>query len=137
MNLKKHPFVLFEVFLALAIVAIALLPLTSYPYQYFAKEKRILQSIQRQRLYDVSYAQVLDMLGKSIAFESITQESPLELTLSPQTVGNKITPCQATILLLKPKEEEQFTDNKQYKLISCELKIGEHSQKRKLLVHTT
>ena len=136
MKIRKRSIILLEVFLALAILTIALLPLTSFPYQYFAKEKRLLESIERERVFDLSFRETLSLLSSSIAFSEISMNSTLTIPLSDQKILSINTPSHAQIKQILPQKKVKFKDENLYKLIECEVFLGSSSQSRHFLVYT-
>lgn len=59
MKARRHPFILLEVFLALTILSLALIPLSSFPYRTAKKDREQMMRAESERIYSLVYADFL------------------------------------------------------------------------------
>lgn len=72
-KIKKHPFVLLEILIALAITSLAALPLALSPIHALQKEREMLEEIEYGRIADYSFSDIKEMLlQNSIPWEELS-----------------------------------------------------------------
>ncbi len=59
MHIKKRPFILLELFLALALISLSIIPIASYPFKITQKELSTLIEIQLQEIAEVAFKDLL------------------------------------------------------------------------------
>ncbi len=130
MKIKKRPFILLELFLALALIALSLVPIASYPFKIYQKELTLLIEMQLQETAEIAFRDLLLDLPSYIDTETLEPylESPekiypiflsssykwdyiatwqLESTLPGKTPNTKIL-LQATLSLTPLKKSSGF-----------------------------
>ena len=58
----SHPFILLEIFIALTILALVIVPLSSFPYKAAAKEKEAMLAVECERIFGLAQADLLDRI---------------------------------------------------------------------------
>lgn len=72
-KIKKHPFVLLEILIALALTSLAALPLALSPIHALQKEREMLEEIEAGRIADYSFSEIKEMLlQNSIPWEELS-----------------------------------------------------------------
>ncbi len=75
MKLKKHPFILFELLIAIGVLTLTTLPFVQYPFLYLQKET---DSLVRMELERVAEAALVDIKGdlyqNLISWETLTKK---------------------------------------------------------------
>jgi len=71
---RKLGFILLEVFIALTLLSISIIPITSYPYKVFTKEKSKLQEIELKRLDSLIFATFIQKLPELLTWDALTKE---------------------------------------------------------------
>ncbi len=59
MIIKKRPFILLELFLALALISLSLVPIASYPFKIYQKELTLLIEMELQETGEVAFRDLL------------------------------------------------------------------------------
>lgn len=85
MKKRRSGFILLEVFLVIALLSLAILPISSYPYKIFEKEKKELLSIELKRMETLVFAEFVRDLPDHICWSHIEQ-GDISLNLGTQTV---------------------------------------------------
>jgi hypothetical protein len=67
----RFSFLLFEVFLAIALLALCLIPIASSPFRNFIKQSNALKQMELERLSDVAYKDLLNILPSITTFDSL------------------------------------------------------------------
>ena len=66
-----RPFVLLEVFLAITILALAIIPLSSFPYKTYQKQTETLKQIECERISHVAYGDFLTSIDDYFSKEEV------------------------------------------------------------------
>ncbi len=126
MPIKKRPFVLIELFLALALMSLSLIPISSYPVKIIQKELTLLIEMQLEEISEVAFRDLLLELSSYIDPETLepsclVPQKSYTIRLSDSYTWNYIatwelsckhpqkTPSSKTLLqatlLLEPEEK--------------------------------
>jgi hypothetical protein len=126
MCIKQRPFILIELFLALALISLSLIPIASYPFKITQKEISVLIEMQLEEISEVAFRDLLLDLSSYIDPETLepsldVPQKSYAIRLSdsyswnyiatweieckhPQKTPSSKTLLQAT-LLLQPEEK--------------------------------
>lgn len=122
----RRNFILLEVFMALALISLAVIPITSYPYKIYCKELESLQQIEREHLYDLAMASFIKALTTSLTWDQVEGIHTLE---KYQSIISKETsyPAQVNVVI------ENEAPN--HRLLKCTLQVGSEERQYSLLIH--
>lgn len=86
-HFSKKPFILLEVFLAIALLALCLIPIASSPFRHFLKQTKALKQMELERLNDVAYRDFLHELPSITTFQDLpaSKEGALHHLMGPYT----------------------------------------------------
>src|SRR3990167_509218 len=85
--MKQRPFILLELFIAMALLSLAIIPIVSYPAKIYKKELHTLIEIELAEVAEVAFRDLLEDLSSYLDPESF---EPLgEITKKPYTVLEK------------------------------------------------
>lgn len=74
MKLKKHPFILLELLIAMTLLSFTTLPFIHIPFNYLQNELKSLKKIELERIAELSIIETKALLYQnSIAWESLTK----------------------------------------------------------------
>lgn len=122
----KRKFILLEVFIALALISLAVIPITSYPYKIYCKELESLQKIELEHIYDLAMADFIKTLTSSLTWDKIEGK---------HTIGE----YKNTVIENKPylaKVEVEIEDETPtHRLLQCTLQVGSEERQYSLLIH--
>jgi hypothetical protein len=68
---KRRPFILMEVLIAIALLALCLIPIASAPFRHYTKQTHALKQMELERLSDVVYRDFLKLLPELTSFEAL------------------------------------------------------------------
>ena len=120
--MKKRPFLLLEVLLALSLVIICAVPLVKQPLKLYKNEVAYLEKMERERLADWTFTEVKEILLKNgIPWEKIpprgTKTGPFPLP----SVVMEIPGCKTKVIerkfFLKGRGEKVGKENQIYRQI--------------------
>lgn len=117
MRIRKHPFILFEVFLAMALLSLAIIPITSYPYKVFEKEKKELLAIELKRLEILVFAKFIKNLPSHISWQDL-QQGEINVDLGIENINMKALgqfPYSAQIKITQNSSKDNLC------LLTCEV----------------
>jgi hypothetical protein len=102
--MKKSPFILLEVLMALTLVMICAVPLVKQPLQFFQKEILSMEQMEKERLADWTFSEIKEKLLKNeISWDKLP-------TLNQKTGPFKLEVATIEIPGFKPKKvERSFT----------------------------
>lgn len=59
---RKQPFILLEIFIAISILALVIIPLSSFPYKAYQKQTESMKQVECERIYHLAYADFLSSI---------------------------------------------------------------------------
>ena len=122
--MRKSSFVLIEVLIAIALIAIAAFPLLSHPAKVYTEELSLLQQRELQRTFENVFFDLSSDLGKHLSFEDITHEgSVLRLGRYIVDLGTLGTFPYDAQCLVKERQQNHNDPNSPHKLISIEVAL--------------
>jgi|JI9StandDraft_1071089.scaffolds.fasta_scaffold64985_2 hypothetical protein len=86
MKRRFHPFLLTEVFIAITLLALCLLPLMTFPYRAAQKEREALFSLEKERLLGVAFARLLQNKENFFSLTELLEEGALAFDLPEVTL---------------------------------------------------
>lgn len=101
MKISNRPFILLEVFLAISILALTLIPLSTFPYKAAKKERELLTQIECERIFGLAHAHLFTLLETSQEIPSCVDLGNYEGDLS--SLGTISLQASANIHLIKEK----------------------------------
>lgn len=111
----RFPFLLFEVFLAVALLALCLIPIASAPFRNFVKESNALKQMEIERLSDVAYKDLLERLPLVTTFESLpkSKDEAISYDLGPykftiEGSGSYLYLATFSFWIIEPKDVEKI-----------------------------
>ena len=84
MKVIKRSFILLEVMIAIALLALVIIPLSSFPYKTYQKQIDLLKLVETQRLYGLAHAEFLEKID---TFYSQDEAALTPLTLDLGILG--------------------------------------------------
>lgn len=81
MKLIKRPFVLLEVIIAITLLALVIIPLSSFPYKAYQKQIESLKLIESERLFNLAHAEFLAHIDEYFSQDEV-ELSPLKMDLA-------------------------------------------------------
>ena len=88
MRLKRHPFILLELFLALALISLSLVPIASYPFKIYQKELTLLIEMQLQETAEIAFRDLLLDLTSYVDPETLEPYTESPETIYPIILSN-------------------------------------------------
>lgn len=71
MKIRKNHFILLEIFIAISILALVIIPLSSFPFRAAQKQSEIMKEIECERIFSLSYAKLLSEIETFIDQDEI------------------------------------------------------------------
>jgi hypothetical protein len=135
----KHPFLLFEVLLAIFLVSLCLIPLIRSPIENYRKELNLLKEIEGERWAEWSFSEIKEkFLNNDIPWEKIptagTTSSRFHLppiTLELPGLPSK-TIERSFILRCTKKSEKQTKNGETYRLLWVDLYFSPKLSQKKI-----
>lgn len=121
---RRHPFILLETLIALALVFLTIIPITSYPFRIYEKEINSLLSVELNRVYESAFLALQQELLENIFFEDVTDE-PLDLSLGTFAIDLPPVgtfPFKAFAKITKTAPDDTEKESK-HKLLSCQISL--------------
>jgi hypothetical protein len=111
MIVKSRPFLLLELFLALALISLSVIPLASYPFKMYQKEISLLIEMQLEETAEIAFRDLLLDLSSYIDPETFdpfieTPEKIYKIQLTKKYNWNYVANWKLTC---KPTKEENPT----------------------------
>ncbi|MBM3200784.1 MAG: hypothetical protein FJZ56_00055 [Chlamydiae bacterium] len=110
---KQRPFVLIEILIAIALLALCLIPICSAPFRQYVKQIESLRKIELERISDLAYRDFLIYLAEHETFDSLplSKKQAKQSIFGPYTIvlgKEKTTLCNAKVsyFIKKPKKPE-------------------------------
>lgn len=83
---QRRSFILLEVFIAISLLTMAIIPISSYPYKVFEKEKKELLAIELKRAESLVFARFVQGLCEHIT-PHLLEQGLIELELEKQWIN--------------------------------------------------
>jgi hypothetical protein len=85
---KSRPFVLIEVLIAIALLALCLIPIATAPFRQFVKQTNALKEMELERISDIVYRDFLTVLPSLATFDTLpkTKEESFVHELGPYAI---------------------------------------------------
>jgi len=138
MRVKKRPFILLEIMIAIALVALFTLPLTLNPTRLLIQEVKMLERMEAERIADLSFLEVKEkLLRQQIPWSELKEgkkkKYPLENQHFISLAGFKKKRVNGTFSL-RVKNEKEGDGGTIYRhlIVTIELSLPAVSEKEKL-----
>lgn len=134
--MKKRPFLLLEVLIALTLILVCIVPLVMRPLELYRTENELLWEMERERLADWTYSEIKEKLLKNaIPWKSLPDEKKKKIAypLEPAELsipGGKTKTLQRSFTL-ELKKEKVGLKGEIYRLLQVELTFSPRLSKKK------
>lgn len=125
MKRRRHGFILLEVFIAISLLTMALLPISSYPYKIFEKERKKLLAIECKRAETLVFARFVQNLTDYITPLLLEQDEIL-IPLGQESIDLGKLGRYAFDVEIKITTENK---NQTSYLLACEVCLIPHGSK--------
>jgi len=137
--MKKKPFLLLEVLLALTLVILCAVPLVRQPLKLYKNEMAYLEKMERERLADWTFTEIKEILLKNgIPWEKIPSKGIKTEALHLPSVVMEIPGCKTKVIertfFLKGRGEKIGKENQIYRQIGVHVILNGYEYEFRLPV---
>jgi len=135
-SLRKVPFLLLEVLVALTLVILCAVPLILKPIQVYRAERFFLEEVEGERLADLTFSEIKEkLLNNEIAWEKIPDmnqtSSPFKLPPGTLFVPGRAPKRVERTYTLRCKGEKKGLNGETYKMIHVKVEFSPELSRRK------